>query len=301
MSVSKVIQLMYPYKVLSMLSSIYIIIAAVLWSLNPAVIQRFGRRLKPATITVFRALAALALLIPIAIISCSRSGINLYALLVAVVSGVIGPGIGDAAYAKSIQLVGGSLAAIIGFTYIFIAQALAVVLLGEGIELAVVVGSILAFLGIVIALYNKNPHSSKAYSSGVLYAVITAISWGAASALIKLATTSIDPLTLAIIRLSTVLITLGPFAALLEKPRLRKELKNLVIISITTGTLSWGIGLYLLHYSIAVIGVSKTVLGVALTPILSQAIVKLIAREEVGLRSVVGAMLVTIGIILSSL
>jgi uncharacterized membrane protein len=40
---------------------------------------------------------------------------------------------------------------------------------------------------------------------------------------------------------------------------------------------------------------------VALTPILSQAIVKLIAREEVGLRSVVGAMLVTIGIILSSL
>jgi len=98
-----------------------------------------------------------------------------------------------------------------------------------------------------------------------------------------------------------VLITLGPFAALLEKPRLRKELKNLVIISIITGTLSWGIGLYLLRYSIAVIGVSKTVLGVALTPILSQAIVKLIAREEVGLRSVVGAMLVTIGIILSSL
>jgi hypothetical protein len=61
---------------------------------------------------------------------------------------------------------------------------------------------------------------------------------GAASALIKLATTSIDPLTLAIIRLSTMLITLGPFATLLEKPRLRKELKNLVIISITTGTLS---------------------------------------------------------------
>ena len=286
---------------LIMWSYVYVVITATLWSLNPAVIQKFGKNSKPMTITVFRAFAALALLIPLAFVNGIHSNFNLYAISVAIASGIIGPGIGDTVYTRSIQLIGGSLAAIISYTYIFVAQILAFLILRESIEISIVVGGILAFLGIVVALYDRDRGFSKTDLAGVLYTVITAITWGISATLIKLATVYLDPLTLAIIRLSSMSTALSIFMLIFEKPRIRREVKNIALISITTGILSWGVGLYLFHYSIALVGVSRTVIAIALTPILSQVIVKLVTKERIGVRNIIGAILVAIGILISSI
>jgi len=159
--------------VLIMWSYVYVVITATLWSLNPAVIQKFGKNLKPMTITVFRAFAALALLIPLAFVNGIHSNFNLYAISVAVASGIIGPGIGDTVYTRSIQLIGGSLAAIISYTYIFVAQILAFIILRESIEISIVVGGILAFLGIVVALYDRDKPTHQPHIQTALRDTIT--------------------------------------------------------------------------------------------------------------------------------
>ena len=280
-----------------MLSYVYVVLAALLWSFNPAVIQRFGRGLGAITITVFRAAAALILLAPLAILKNAQNFLNTYAILLAVASAVVGPAIGDAAYAKAIQLAGGSLAVIVSYTYMFVAQAFAT-LLGEVIGIATGVGSALAFLGIVIALSGKD--FGKAKLRGILYAAIASISWGIGSAIIKPVTALADPLVIAVIRLATVLTTLLPIAIAFERKGLENGYWNLAIVSVTTGVLGWGIGMYLFLYSIALIGVSKTVLATALTPVLSQLIIRLITKDKVRLRNIAGAILVATGIAISA-
>ncbi|MEM2595593.1 MAG: DMT family transporter, partial [Sulfolobales archaeon] len=201
-----------------MLGYVAITIASVMWSLNPAVVSRFKVFIRPVTYTAMRAVTALLFLAPMV----TLGGIDLrndstHALVVIVLSAIIGPGLGDALYTRSIQLIGGSLAVLISYTYIFVAQAVATITIGESLKYTVVIGSTMAFTGIAVAVL-KSEDTIKLDLRGLVYAVAAALLWGIATVMIKMALTYADTLSLTFVRLLVIATTFLPVGLAIEGP-----------------------------------------------------------------------------------
>uniref|UniRef100_A0A7C5TIE0 EamA family transporter n=1 Tax=Ignisphaera aggregans TaxID=334771 RepID=A0A7C5TIE0_9CREN len=119
-----------------MIGYIAIAIASTIWSLNPALISRFKKYVKPITFTAMRAIMASIFLFPMVFLNRIELPYS-QPIVIAVIaaSAILGPGIGDAAYTKAIQIIGGSLAVVVSYTYMFIAQVIAATLFNEEITI----------------------------------------------------------------------------------------------------------------------------------------------------------------------
>lgn len=270
-----------------------------MWSLNPAIVSRFRAFIRPITYTALRAILAVLSLVPMALLNGVeiQSG-SLYPVAVILLSAILGPGLGDAFYTRSIQLIGGSIAVLLSYTYIFVAQIVAAITVGEPLKHTTIAGSALAFLGIAVAVL-RSGEKAKLSSRGLAYAVAAALLWGIATVTIKTALLYADTLSLTFIRLLVIAVLFLPVGCALEGLPPKKHLHPLLIASSLTGVLGWGVGMYLFVYSIYAIGVSATAIATALTPALSQISTKLIAGERPGVRQAVGAFLISVGIALS--
>jgi len=281
----------------------YSALASLLWSLNPAIIQKYGRLIKPIPFTWLRAVFASLVLSLVAIMpgrNLQANSMSLFGVLLLTASAIIGPGIGDAAYAKAIKLLGGSLAVIVSYTYIFVAQLLAVAVLGEKVTWGLAAGTAISFSGIILAVYRNSTNHRGFVASGLLYAFAASISWGIASFLIKPVYAEVpDPVFVTLMRLIVVVVFF--MIAGLREVNSFNELKHQIVPASITGILGWGIGMTLFVYAIGVVGVSASVAATALTPVVSQITVALVNRVGISWRHGVGALLVALGILMTAL
>ncbi|MEM0325862.1 MAG: DMT family transporter [Desulfurococcaceae archaeon] len=284
------------------------VIASLLWSLNPAVISKWAKNSPPLLFTSIRALlAASFLLVVLALLRTAgltlgtvayntNSLNNTTVLLLIVLSAITGPAIGDAFYVKAIQKLGGSLAVVLSYTYIFFTGLFALLLHIEYPTTWMILGGVLAFTGVVVAV------SSNSFTfriTGIAYALLAGVNWGLATVLIRLVRDYVDPVTLSIIRLAIVFLVMIPLSILFrEAHRLSRDL---LIATSITGILGWGVGMVLFIYSIYRIGPSLTAIATALTPVLSQVTTRIIASERISPRVFLGSFLVMLGIISASL
>lgn len=282
-----------------MIDLMAIVTASIIWSLHPALIFRFRKYVKPITYTAIRAIAAivfLLLLIPFNGIGSLELEPSI--MTIVIVSAILGPGVGDALYTKAIQLVGSSLAVIISYTYIFVAQSIAAVFLGEALSTLIVIGTILAFMGVVIATFRGSGNGFKLHGIGC--AVATSISWGIAASMLKIALKHVDTFTLTIVRIAIIALFFLPLGLAIEGIPRRDSAKAIFILAIITGVLGWGIGMYLFIYSINTLGVSITAMATALTPVLAQITTKLFTKERPSKNSIIGALMISVGIVISA-
>lgn len=273
--------------------------ASIIWSLHPALIFRFRKHVKPITYTAIRAIAAMVFLLLLIPFNGVRSlELEPSIMTIVIVSAILGPGIGDALYTKAIQLVGSSLAVIISYTYIFVAQSIAAVFLGEALSTFIVIGTILAFMGVVVATFRGSGNGFKLHGLGC--AVATSISWGIAASMLKIALKHVDAFTLTIVRITIIALFFLPLGLAIEGVPRRDSAKAIFILAIVTGVLGWGIGMYLFIYSISTIGVSITAIATALTPVLAQITTKLFTKERPSKNSIIGALMISVGIVISA-
>ena len=108
---------------------------------------------------------------------------SFYGLLFIVASALIDPGIGDIVYIKCIRVLGAGRAITVGYSYIFIALFLSTLLLGEAININLIVGSLLTFLGIYFVF--KEDVNRKVDLKKVFVGFIPAIAWGVGSVVNK--------------------------------------------------------------------------------------------------------------------
>jgi len=267
-------------------------------SLDPAFIYRFAKDTPPLMFTFLKALMAL----PVATAAALTWGANFssttaQAALLAVVSGVLGPCVGDAAYVRSIQLLGGSLAVIIGFTYIFFAQAISALVLGEVVTPAAAVGAVVAFTGVAVSTLRRDKYSLSA--RGVSLALVAAICWSLAVVLVKAVQAHFGVAPLAVTRIASALLASLAASVVLRENRVLR--KRYLVAALVSGTLVWGFGMLLYIQSVYLLGVSVTVVALALTPVLSQLTTRFFSGERAPARVAVGAVLVAVGIALQVL
>lgn len=283
-----------------MIGYLAIITASVIWSITPALVSRFSQYIKPFIFTALRAVVATLTLAPIAFLNnFNYVPLQSYILVLIIASGLLGPGIGDACYTKAIQRVGGSLAVVLSYIYIFIAQFMAVAFLGEFMSISLIIGSILAFIGIVVAVSSNN--FGRVDIQGIIYSLIAALSWSSAAVMVRLVLDYVDTFTVTLYRLAVTAVILSPIAILVEGIPGKRVVKQLILVATVTGILGFSLGVYLFVYSISTVGVSATAMATALTPVLSQIITKLLAGERPTKENVVGASLISIGITISAI
>ncbi len=283
-----------------MLGYVAIMTASILWSLTPALISRYRRYVRPITFTGLRATVATITLGSLLLGRDTSLDLRLPSIVLVVSSALIGPGIGDIFYVRSIQILGGFLAVILAYTYIFVAQALAVLALGESMEIVLMIGSLISFVGVVVAV-SSGVSGFRLKASGIAYAVIASITWGISTSMVKVALGFADELTLTTFRLLTISMAFLPLGLLTEGPPPKDSVKPLFFTAALTATLDWTVGMYLFVYSINSIGVSATAVATALTPVLSTITTKTLAREKPSIRSIAGVLLTSTGILITAL
>jgi len=274
------------------------LLATLIWSLNPVIIRIGAGKASAIAFNGLRAFLALILLLPLTM--AVKGGLHVeltpFAVLLIVLSALVGPGLGDVAYIRSIQLAGASRAVTVGYTYIFVSQALAVAFLGEEIRLGTALGSILAVAGVWLVASEAQQRGSSELR-GVLVAIVSSLAWGLGSIINRLALVYTDPLSLSAIRA----VIQGAVLSTLDAKNLKSMVssKRIIATACITGVLAYGMGTTLFLYALSVLGVSMTVLPTALTPVLSTMLSRIIAHETFGLKTVVGVLCTASGIALA--
>jgi len=270
------------------------IAATIMWSLNPAIISRFSRDIKPL---VFAGLKALIGSLPLLLFLGNIHVDQEVGLLVAIISALLGPGLGDALYAQAIRFLGGSLAVVISYTYIFIATGLSIFFLGERGGLTVFIGTVLAFTGVVIGAGLTN-RKTTLKSKGIIYSAGAALCWGVGTVLIRVALNYYGFIELTTLRFLTVGVVFTLLGLKIEGFSAdTHSRRNLLLASTLNGLLGLTLGGLFFTYAIQNIGVTATVIATSLTPVLSQWTTKIIAHEKTQLNTIIGAILVALGII----
>jgi len=203
----------------------------------------------------------------------------------------IGPGVGDVAYIKSIASIGSGRAITIGYTYILIAQALAIVFLKEELTLTLIIGSLLAITGIGF-IASESGSSTKLEFLGVAEALIASLAWGVSTVVNKYVLNYMGALNLALLRS----LILTPAITLIDLKGLKTLTKKALIIAIFSGAFSYGLGIPLFLYAMKLAGVSLTVLINATTPVISRVLGKFLINEEINWRGIIGTALTITGI-----
>ncbi|WFO75824.1 DMT family transporter [Desulfurococcaceae archaeon MEX13E-LK6-19] len=270
------------------------LLASVLWSLNPPIIKKFGYGISSIALNAMRAFMAMLFLVIIVIVYGFNVVFTPMGLLFILGSALIGPGIGDIMYIKSIRAVGAGRAITIGYTYVFVAQALAVVFLGEKITVGLVIGSFLALCGIYF-VYLEGNDLEVSYRN-LLMALIPAIAWGIGSVVNKYALFYADPISLGFIRAIVLSLVLLPFSSREIKKGVKS--RRIVLVALVTGGLGYGIGIPLFLKAVDIVGVSVTVLATTLTPVLGRILSVVIAKEKIDLKGIIGTSLVILGIVI---
>lgn len=270
------------------------VVASIIWSINPAVIYKFAKNSPPLFFTAIRALFAMLIICLLVF----HNGSYLYnppllIWIIMIISAVLGPGVGDAAYTRAIQLLGGSLAVVISYTYIFFAQLFSTLLVGEVITSNALVGGLVAFTGIIIATYNGEVKVNK---RGMFFAISAAMGWGLATVLIKLVQEYFDELTLTLYRLIVVFISVRILSSIAREHRVLT--RGFLFAALITGIFGWGVGMVLYIHSIYLLGISATVIATAMTPVLSQIVIRVVAGEKPSMKTIIGAVFVALGIVI---
>lgn len=247
---------------------------------------------KPESFNALRLLSALPLLSALTLLYSSfNTPTSMEGWLLVVAAGLLGPGLGDVAYIEAIKLVGSGTAVTVGYTYILVSQALALLLLGEEVGWGLVAGSILALVG--VWLVASSGPSGSANRRGITAAVVSSIAWGLGSIVNKLALLHVGPLSLALLRV----LVLSPLMLLVGARGYRSMTsRRQVLAAVVTGSLSYGLGIPLFLYALDVVGVSVTVLTTALTPVLARLAAHAVAGEGLSVKGVAGTLLTALGV-----
>ena len=162
---------------------------ALVWAFAVILLKKSGEKVHPLALNLFKTILALALVIPTIYILGGTlfypASTRDYAILF--LSGVLGIGVGDTLFFKSLNTLGASLNSIAGCSYSPIIIGLSVCFLGESFSTIQIIGTLLILTGIVatsgeIKLGNI---SKRNLIVGLTWAILSELSLGIGIVMIK--------------------------------------------------------------------------------------------------------------------
>jgi len=278
---------------------------ALLWSCGSIVFVAATRKLSSYQVNITRLiLAAIYLSI---LILLMKLNLNLTCAQVVnlSISGVIGLTIGDTFLFKAFQEIGARLSMLIMSMAPAIAALLAYFILGETLSFIGILGILVTLIGVSIVVLDRNTKnfgSTHVTLSGIVYAVLGAIGQGVGLIFAKMAfrEAEIDGFVATEVRILASLVFLIPIAVLTKRYMnpIRMFLKEpraswLVVLGSILGPFL-GISFSLIAIKHTNVGVAATIM--AITPILMLPLVRIVYKEKLNWRAIVGAFTAVAGV-----
>lgn len=296
-----------------MIGAVYALSAALGWAGSGAILKSLATRIDTLSLNTLR--LSVASLILLAVIVLSGRGtefINtpLIPLVYLIISGIIALAIGDTIFIKSLSYINVSQAFPISqCSNPIFAMLLAASLLGESFTWVTILGASLALLGIYLITstrmspsVNSMPRRNRV--KGIILALSAGIVWAIAAVTLKLGAMDMDPLVAAAIRMSSATIVLLPLTLSQRKRgafQLRKYGSRSLALALISGVIDYNIAMVFFIIAIQLIGVGKTVVLAATSPLFLLPFSVFILKEKLTRLTLIGIIIGIVGIYLVSI
>lgn len=284
--------------------------AAISWTVSAMLYGKALRQTMPISANIVRlsCVSAFLLFFSIAVAGFgSLSGLRIDIVALAIVSGIIGLGLGDTLYMVSLRLIGVTRAVPITCTYPLFNLIWAAFLIREKITLSLVLGAIIIFLGVWLLSHGEqaaSAHEKRTFRlGGVAAALTTAILWSISIAIMDLAVTATsslnDALMINTVRTAGIAALLLALSPMIDRQHTFLKMKKKTIVTLVFGGLvAIGLGWFFLAYSFVKIHESQAVPISSTTPLFSTLVGVALLHEKVTARNILGSAIVVVGIFL---
>ncbi len=284
--------------------------AAVSWTVSAVLYKKALMQAKPVSANIIRltctAVVLLALLVVLGKTEVIMS-LPQNVIVLAIVSGVIGLGVGDTLYMMSLRDVGVARAVPITCTYPLFNLLWAAFLAGEAVTFPVVLGAVIIVLGIWLLSQADQTGESKLQTrtlyKGLTLALATAVVWSVSIAMINMAvmeTPDLDhALAINVVRVMAVAVTFFAVSPVMDRGLgfLKMNRKTIATL-ITGGIVALGLGWFFLSYSFVETLESRAVPISSTTPLFSTLTSIVLLHEKVTAKNAAGSTIIVIGIFL---
>jgi DME family drug/metabolite transporter len=284
--------------------------AAISWTVSAVLYKKALLQAKPVSANIVRlACTATVLLALLAALGKTEVMMTLpqNVIVLAIVSGVIGLGVGDTLYMMSLRDIGVARAIPITCTYPLFNLLWAVSLSGETVTFPVVLGAVIIVLGIMLlsqADQTGEPKSQKrVLYKGLALALATAIVWSISITMINVAvkeTPDLDhALAINVVRVMAIALTFFAVSPIMDRGLgFLKMNRKTVVTLIAGGIVALGLGWFFLSYSFVETLESRAVPISSTTPLFSTLTSIVLLHEKVTAKNALGSIIIVVGIFL---
>ena len=287
--------------------------AAISWAVAPILYKKALSGVSPISANIVRLATNAAVLLVVLLVSGAWElllRLPVEILAIAVLSGVVGLGLGDTLYMYALKSVGVARAVPLAATYPLFSLVWATLFLGQGVSVLAFLGTLVILLGIWLLSREKVEDDGhvrgRVEVAGVALSLATALVWSVSITLIDYVVSmpgvvsglgaNFALVTLRIVGMAFLVLV---FAPLLDRERgfLKLTWKSVALLCIG-GLVANGLGWLLMNYSFLNIAESQAVPISSTTPLFSTLAGFAFFREKITRNNTLGALAVVVGVAL---
>jgi len=278
---------------------------SLLWAVSTNVYKSQSNEATPLAISALKMWAALAVMSVIVILPFRTTPfyMPLDSLIFLVLSVTIGLVIGDSIYLISQERIGVSYAYPIANTYPILTYIIAIFLVNETVLLSRFLGIIVAVIGIALisraqAANAESSGAMKFDALGIGVSFLAAICWASGTVLLQMGVTNIDPIDANFVRMLFGGAIFIPVFLGLVKRGMPLPTRKATKIVLAAGFLGMTIGSLLYTFTVKLIGAAIAALLGSMSPLFAVPISVFFLKEKFSPKSLVGAVLTVLGVML---
>lgn len=284
--------------------------AALSWTVSAVMYKEALEKAKPVSANIVRLASTSAILIAFTFALGNfwvLMDLSTEAIIVACISGIIGLGFGDTLYMKSLKLAGVSRAVPITCTYPLFNLVWATFLAGETVTMPIILGALAIVFGVWLlsrdGKANTNAIERRTLIIGVVFALLTAISWSISITMINVAVKEtpdlMHALAINLIRTMAIAVSLLALAPIIDREYGFLKIGKKTFATLAFGGLiALGLGWFFLTYSFTQTTEARAVPISSTTPLFSTLSAIIFLHEKVTVRDAAGSIIIVAGIFL---
>jgi len=286
-----------------MLGELLALISAVMGALSAVLLRPALKNISPVSNNALRVIAASVFLLPIAIVWGDLQSVyaspGRFALLVA--SMLIGFGVGDTLWLRSMKMIGVSLSVSVISTYPLFVIPGAILLLGERPSGLNAVGAVAIATGLVMASRarsnsNNGGRPRGSLRPGLALALGAAVMYSVGILLVTFGASGLDPLAANALRMPILALFLVAGSALSRNIHdIRRLTWRIGALLSVGGVVGMGLGNVFFIHAVQLVGASRCAPLASTSPIFATLLASLLLGEKVNRWTWGAALLVTLG------
>ncbi|MEH7235079.1 DMT family transporter [Bacillus sp. JJ1562] len=271
----------------------------VVWGSNFVFGKILVLNFSPTMLTMLRLLFIVLLLIGLSSFKKHHKPLNKYDLVAVFILGVVGVFINQWSFFKGLQTADPTTSALILAMTPILTSILAAIFLKEKLNIRMLIGSIVAIIGIYFVV-TKGTFTSIQIDEGLSWIVLTMITFAIMIIMTRQLSNRIDPLTFTLYSNIVGLIVAIPFAFLLDSPiRISSTFSDWALL-IITAIVVHGIANLIWNNYIRYVDASKASVLSNLEPFVAMIVGLLILSKPITGAEIVGSLFIVGGVILST-